>query len=198
MNALREYYMKIKSFYSPKGGVGKSTLALNYASYCKEVLDKNVLFVDLDPQKSCEIFCKKMGVSYLSELPKGKPEVDVLIIDYPPAATLEIAPLGDVVLIGSPSYLSVIGLIKAYENFNNPLIVINRFFGNRKDHREILGEVRELEGVKSAVLTLNEFQAIQRAENKITGVFSLSEADAKDIYNFDKAKLALSNIFNKF
>lgn len=189
--------LKIISFTSPKGGVGKSSLAINYASYCKEVLNQSVLFVDLDPQQSCEIFCEKMGIDYLSELPSDKPAVDVLIIDYPPAATLEKDPLGKVVLIGLPSYLSLIGLLKTHTKFNNPTVVINRYFANRKDHRDLLADISDLEGV-DAVLILNEFQAIQRAENKLKGVFSLSDSELKDIYNIDKAKDALIEIFNQF
>ncbi|WP_193314090.1 AAA family ATPase [Xanthomonas sp. LMG 12461] len=42
--------MKIVSFFNNKGGVGKTTLTGNIASYFASVLNKRVLIVDCDPQ----------------------------------------------------------------------------------------------------------------------------------------------------
>ncbi|WP_458124726.1 ParA family protein [Paenibacillus sp. Z3-2] len=42
--------MKILTFFNNKGGVGKTTLAVNIASFFSEMYGKKVLFIDADPQ----------------------------------------------------------------------------------------------------------------------------------------------------
>jgi cellulose biosynthesis protein BcsQ len=42
--------MKILTFFNNKGGVGKTTLAVNIASYISKNKGKRILFLDLDPQ----------------------------------------------------------------------------------------------------------------------------------------------------
>ena len=44
--------MKILSFFNNKGGVGKTTLACNYAHYAHKVEKKKVLVLDMDPQSN--------------------------------------------------------------------------------------------------------------------------------------------------
>lgn len=44
--------MKVITFFNNKGGVGKTTLAVNIASYLKIHLNKRVLFIDADPQSN--------------------------------------------------------------------------------------------------------------------------------------------------
>ena len=42
--------MKSIAFFNNKGGVGKTTLLCNLASYFSKKLNKNVLVIDADPQ----------------------------------------------------------------------------------------------------------------------------------------------------
>ncbi|WP_053955418.1 ParA family protein [Inediibacterium massiliense] len=44
--------MKVITFFNNKGGVGKTTSAVNIASYFAKKLDKRILFMDLDPQSN--------------------------------------------------------------------------------------------------------------------------------------------------
>jgi chromosome partitioning protein len=52
---------KVISFVNLKGGVGKTTLAVSYASYLGKTLKKRVLVVDLDPQTNTSFWV--MGFS---------------------------------------------------------------------------------------------------------------------------------------
>lgn len=186
----------IKSFISDKGGVGKTTLSLNYGAYCKELLGKDVLFVDLDPQQSGKKFCSNIGIEYANSIPISMNKFDVVIIDYPPTATLKQEPIGEVVLIANPTYLSIISMIQGSKKYHSPVFLVNKFFENRKDHRAIIEQVAQLPEVDE-ILVYKEYSAVQRAENVITSMFSLKPSDASDIYNLDKAKSELVEVFKK-
>jgi chromosome partitioning protein len=47
---------KVVSFVNLKGGVGKTTLAVNFAAYCG-LQEKRVLLIDLDPQTNATFSC---------------------------------------------------------------------------------------------------------------------------------------------
>jgi len=51
--------MKSIAFFNNKGGVGKTTLLCNLASYFSKKLNKKVLVIDADPQ--CNATCIERG-----------------------------------------------------------------------------------------------------------------------------------------
>jgi chromosome partitioning protein len=57
----KEISSRVISFVNLKGGVGKTTLAVSYASYLGKQLGKRVLLVDLDPQTNASFWV--MGFS---------------------------------------------------------------------------------------------------------------------------------------
>jgi len=188
--------MEVKSFYSTKGGVGKTTLALNYSTYLKEVLDKNVLFINLDPQRAVEMIINNVGIDYSESLPEKPPsQYDYIVIDYPPASTLKNEPVGDLIMIANPSFLAIVEMLEEVKKFDNPIFLINKSFSNRKDQREIISDI-ETDNLR--LFQFKEFNAIQRAENKMKTIFSLSIEEEAEIYNLAKAKLELKKIFDKF
>ncbi|WP_444995977.1 AAA family ATPase [Aliikangiella sp. IMCC44359] len=77
--------MRRIAFWSPKGGVGKTTLALNFAAAVYYSGHK-VLVCDLDPQKSAiDVFNeKRLPFSVVPDEPLVMPNVDFLIYDYAP------------------------------------------------------------------------------------------------------------------
>jgi chromosome partitioning protein len=98
--------MKKVAFYNHKGGVGKSTSAIN-VTYFLQKTGKSVLVVDCDTQKNCFDFFvenadkkhlretkyeKVMATFYglLPELGEKINDYDYLIFDLPPAMTAEV------------------------------------------------------------------------------------------------------------
>lgn len=90
------------AFWHPKGGVGKTTLALNLAGYLHSQ-GKSVQVCDLDPQQSAVwiagIRPDGLGFLVMAGLPAQQPDVDFLITDHPPR--LENLPIADVVVLPS-------------------------------------------------------------------------------------------------
>lgn len=89
------------AFWHPKGGVGKTTLALNLAGYIHS-LGKSVQVCDLDPQQSAVWISGlrpgALGFPVIGEVP-ARYSVDFLITDHPPR--LENLPIADVVVLPS-------------------------------------------------------------------------------------------------
>ncbi|MET1256699.1 AAA family ATPase [Aliikangiella maris] len=78
--------MRRIAFWSPKGGVGKTTLALNFAA-AVYYSGKSVLVCDLDPQQSAvDVFNeKRLPFSVVPNQPQVIPNVDFLLFDYAPS-----------------------------------------------------------------------------------------------------------------
>lgn len=90
--------MKTLGIWSPKGGVGKTTLALNLAA-AAYASGKKVLVCDLDPQMSAvDVFNdKNLPFTVLKGTPTIKPRADIVIYDLPPRTDVEI--LGETILV---------------------------------------------------------------------------------------------------
>lgn len=90
--------MKLISVWSPKGGVGKSTIACNLAS-AYVAMGFSVLLCDTDEQQSLYKLYTRGGVGWdaVIGVPKDKPHYDIVIIDHAPGHTK--APKGGFVLL---------------------------------------------------------------------------------------------------
>lgn len=90
--------MRRIAFWSPKGGVGKTTLALNFAAAAYYAGHK-VLVCDLDPQQSAvDIFNENnLPFSVVSGMPQVLPNVDFLICDYAPNTSK--APIEETIIL---------------------------------------------------------------------------------------------------
>ena len=99
--------MRRLAFCSPKGGVGKTTLALNFAAAAYYAGYK-VIVCDLDPQKSSvDVFSEnRLPFTVVPDMPQVIPNVDFLICDYPPL--IERLPSEETILI--PMRASILDL----------------------------------------------------------------------------------------
>jgi chromosome partitioning protein len=75
-----ELFVNIVSFVNMKGGVGKTTLAVNVADALNRRLEKRVLLVDLDPQFNATQ-CLFSGDEYLARLKSGDSTIADIFTD---------------------------------------------------------------------------------------------------------------------
>ena len=151
---------KIIAIVSQKGGVGKSTDAINIASQLHADGEKVVL-VDCDPQRSCADWSEKANdkavtvVSADTNIKKDAPKLttmfDWVLIDAPgklAEVSLEAIKIADVVLIPySPSQLDIWGndnlieLVKARQNVTDGMpktaLIVNMYDKRTKLSRDI-------------------------------------------------------------
>ncbi len=78
---------KLISVFSPKGGVGKTTISLHLADALSQQ-DKKVLVYDSDAQKALtEVFqhSKELSFTVTDESPSSVDDFDYVIVDFPPS-----------------------------------------------------------------------------------------------------------------
>ena len=99
--------MRRIAFWSPKGGVGKTTLALNFAA-AAYYAGNRVIVCDLDPQQSAvDVFAEnQLPFSVVPNMPQVMPNVDFLICDYAPS--LDNLPVEETIIL--PMRASVLDL----------------------------------------------------------------------------------------
>ena len=75
--------MKIVSVWNPKGGQGKSLIAINLAGACAR-LDMKPLVIDEDPQGTALLFHKGGNLPFevVQGTPAEKPDADLVILDH--------------------------------------------------------------------------------------------------------------------
>lgn len=82
--------MKIISVWSPKGGVGKTTLTAHLADCLAVKHKKRVLAYDADPQLALYNTYKRGGFAFevTDKYPNSRPDCDLFLVDFRPTANL--------------------------------------------------------------------------------------------------------------
>jgi chromosome partitioning protein len=139
--------MKVVSVWSPKGGAGKSTIALHLAGAAVwEGLSP--LLCDLDPQKSARWVAGRGKLPYsVSEgFPKEQPKEELVILDHPPAT--DVAPPASVVVVpiraSALDYSSAQDAIGLLEG-KTVIRVVNAVDLRRKEERQV-AQILQKEG----------------------------------------------------
>jgi chromosome partitioning protein len=184
--------MKIISFYATKGGVGKTTLAINVSAGLVQ-RGKKVLLCDTDEQRSSFDFFEhsvnqngNLGFEVICGMPEKKPDADYVIVDHAPGD--RVAPKAHaVVLPWQPSFLDLKAVVKQRNALNNADIfvieVLNRVHKNRSEHKEVL------KAVKNQALIVYDRSILQHLFGK-----GLTIYDAKLVDNLYGAKQARKDI----
>lgn len=129
--------MKKVALWSPKGGVGKTTLALNLAA-AAYASGKKAIVCDMDPQQSAvDVFNdKQLSFTVLKGLPPITPHADIIFYDLPPRTDVDV--IGDLVVIPMrASILDIRAVSKAIRYVHHKRIIkcINAVDIRRQDER---------------------------------------------------------------
>lgn len=138
--------MIIAAVWNPKGGNGKTTLAVNIAAAAHQS-GLSVLLVDKDRQQSVVEAAKRGSLPFdvAKEMPATRPDVDLILVDYP-------AQHFDNLLYGEP--IVVMPVLPSRMNFNvwlknrsyvdgaKQIVVVNSVDIRKASHKEVAREMR--------------------------------------------------------
>ena len=129
--------MRRIAFWSPKGGAGKTTLALNFSA-AAYFAGYKVLLCDLDPQQSAvDVFNeKKLPFSVVPNEPQVMPNVDFLIYDHAP--NINNVPLVETIILpmrASILDLKAVNRSAKYTRDKRVIKCINAVDSRRQDER---------------------------------------------------------------
>jgi len=170
---------------TPKGGAGKTTIALNLAScYAHRQGIKRVGLLDIDPQQSAYEFLIANPQASITALNKSSPEdtkdFDIIIADTSPVRDQDSYsfdyPNVIKVYIMQPSYLDADSLFRLSNVAANPpsIIVLNRFDNRSRAHQKIFDDI------KKEFETLGKTEIVKIPELK---VFQMSLMNGYTIYD---------------
>lgn len=157
--------MKIISMVSQKGGVGKSTLSVNIATYFDKFLNKKSILIDIDPQASSSswydlrddetpivISCQPQRLNAVIHT-ASQSQVDLIIIDTPgkiEGSSLKASKLSDYCVI--PVKSAFFDLKAAEETLDicklakkDPYVVLNELPPTHSSKTETLDALNNME-----------------------------------------------------
>lgn len=160
--------MQKVSFWSRKGGVGKTTLALNLAAAAVNKGLK-VAYVDLDSQGSALWLSElgKLPFDVLKKSPSGS--YDLCVYDYPPNTEIKIE--GEIVVVPyQPAALDIGATLKYIPTLKEQgfkVIEVINMVKNRADPKAYT-----LKQIKKGAIQVNDRSIYQRVTSYGTTVFN--------------------------
>ncbi|CAH0543116.1 ParA family protein [Vibrio marisflavi] len=141
--------MKIIDVWNPKGGQGKSMIAINLAAATLE-LGKKALVICQDPQGTSTLYQKSGNLPFeiTDAIPKSKPDVDVIIFDHQ-AADWEV-PEGKLIVMplkpARDQYATYIDAHKRAQAKSKQVVTILTDVDYRRKGERKLAKLMEKEG----------------------------------------------------
>lgn len=187
--------VKIVTFWSGKGGVGKSSLAKNFAAYLSLYDGKRVLVIDKDPQRSTyKHFSSREDSPFtvVDVVPMSFDGFDFVVCDLPPLTEnsenplsvdqLRIIECSDLIVCPFyPDEITVDSVLSVYSANTNAVIkpVLNRFRTVSKLHNEALSKVAGCLKLKDRTGAYETLKASQVLFDRMRSTRALSDARAE-------------------
>jgi len=180
--------MRSLGIWSPKGGVGKTTLALNLAA-CAYERGMKVILCDLDPQLSAvDVFNdKQLPFTVLKGQPSITPHADLIIYDLPPRTDVDI--IGDTILIPMrASVLDIRAVNKSIRHVLHKRIIkcVNAVDVRRQDERLLAMRL-----YSEGALLIKDRSIYSRAISMGKTVFNT------DVYGASEARTEIKRLLDK-
>jgi len=190
--------MKIICIWSPKGGVGKTTIAAHIADCLAIEHEKKVVVYDSDPQKTFYHTWEDGNFNFeaIQKMPKSPPNCDFFVVDFPPTIELsqeqkDLISASDFLIVPVRASRIDLDSAKAVSNFitcNNKVINVlscyDRRISDQKEVREHIAEKHMIVSYLSIYArTMNDFRTIYtRGTEKLHGT-SRARTEIKNIVN---------------
>lgn len=163
--------MKVVSVWNPKGGQGKSVIAINLGAAALE-LGLKPLVICQDPQGTSTLFYKAGNLPFevISEIPKEAPDADIVIFDHQ-ASDWELPSCKLVIMPTKPErsqYATYADAYKIARQAGKQIItVVTDGNMNRKNEKETVTALR-----KRGAFEIRSSVAFSRASDEYRTIFS--------------------------
>lgn len=190
--------MQLFAIWNPKGGVGKSTLSVNLASYFANE-NQRTLLIDLDPQRSVYSLSKNGvvrtddpigGFKIVYEQPLSKPDADIVIVDHPPVHTL---PKPAILIMPTSldpfSWASTVAAAKDARGHGRKVVIVaNRVDVNRKEEAEALSVLKKMHPDTIVIRSRSIYPRVIGMRK------SIFDEDLRNLYGVREARAEISNL----
>lgn len=213
MYTYKDVNMKTICLISQKGGVGKSTLSVNLATYFQKYTNKSCILVDIDPQSSASswydireeetpivISCQASRIESVIET-ASQENIDIVLIDTPgktESSSLKAAKISDYCII--PVKSAFFDLKAAEETLDicklakkKPYVLLNEMQPNNSSKLETIKVLDSL-GVESFDTSIGDRVIFKHS---ISNGMSVNEFDDTSKAAFEIKKLC-NEMINKF
>lgn len=172
--------MRIISVWSPKGGVGKTTITAHIADCMSTKYGKNVLVYDADPQQTFYHTYKGGTFNFRATdvMPENVPDCDFFLIDFKPTIELsknhkELLTMSDKVIVPVRASRVDLDSAKAVSRFVLSEKVINvlscydkRVSDQRAVKEELASDYSIISYLSIYARTMNDFKTIYSRETR--------------------------------
>lgn len=172
-------FPKIINCYCPKGGVGKSTIAVTLTVACR-MNDLKVAFYDLDPQKTATVYFSRIKDKFRPNVIFDRAgyetpdDIDIVIYDFPP--NLDYVPKKGTIIV-APTGSSTFDLMSykkvlEYEKTNTVIKVLNKVSMSKKADKELMKHFKHC-------VVISQNSAIENALGEFKTIFNFSHPNSR-------------------